>query len=84
MQKVKGQIHTRPETGLEPWRPGGDIILDVLGSSFSELVDSGDRLRGLTEASFWTSLGLVSLSWWIVVTDSEAWWRHHSGPPWVQ
>ena len=80
MQKVKGQIHTRPETDLEPWRPGGDIILNLLVSSsfssFSELVDSGDRLGGLTEASFWTSLGpvvfLVTLSWWIVMTDLEA------------
>jgi len=39
-------------------------------------VDSGDRLGGLTETSFWTSLGpvafLVSLSWWIVMTDLEA------------
>ena len=73
----------------QTWRPDGDIILDLLGSSsfssFSELVDSDDRLGGLTEASFWTSLSpvafLVALSWWIVMTDLEAWWRHHSGPP---
>ena len=60
-------------------RSGGDIILDLLVSSsfssFSEQVDSGDRLGGLMETSFWTSLGpvafLVSLRWWIVVTDLE-------------
>jgi len=64
----------------QTWRSDRDIILDLLGSSsfssFSELVDSGDRLGGLTETSFWTSLGpvvfLVSLSSWIVVTDLEA------------
>ena len=60
--------------------PDGGIILDLLVSSsfssFSELVDSDDRLGGLVETSFWTSMGpvgfLVSLSWRIVMTDLEA------------
>ena len=63
----------------EIWRFDGGIILDLLESSsfssFSELVDSSVRLGGLAEISFWTSFGplafLVSLSWWIVVTDLE-------------